>query len=334
MASLVSLALLSLILYFSLSAASRYHNKPSSGVLTDNNIISEACKASRDPLTCEAALSQSNDVPSNATILQVIQTATSVSSQNLNKARGMVQDILDASTGNQNRSRVAKSCLEILHYSDYRINLTDVALANGKIKDARAWMTAALAYQYDCWSGLKYVNQTSQVDETMAFMYSLTGLSSNALGMLVNYDNFGQKTEAWGPPKTERDGFWEGGSRASGSGFVGGVPPGLKADVTVCKGRGCTYNTVQEAVNAAPDYPVAGKQFVIEIRAGVYEETVRVPLEKKNVVFLGDGMGKTVITGSLNAGMEGVSTYNSATIGVLGDGFMASGLTIQNTAGS
>ncbi|KAL2521316.1 putative pectinesterase/pectinesterase inhibitor 51 [Forsythia ovata] len=333
MASLVSLALLSLILFFSLSAASRHNNKPSSGNLTDNNIIREACKASRDPLTCEAALSQSNHVPSDGTILQVIQTATSVSSQNLNKARGMVQDILDASTGNQNRSRAAKSCLEILHYSDYRINLTDVALANGKIKDARAWMTAALAYQYDCWSGLKYVNQTSQVDETMAFLYSLTGLSSNALGMLVNYDNFGQKTEAWGPPKTERDGFWEGGSGASGSGFVGGVPSGLKVDVTVCKGGGCTYKTVQEAVNAAPDYPEAGKRFVIEIKAGVYEETVRVPLEKKNVVFLGDGMGKTVITGSLNVGLNGVSTYNSATVGVLGDGFMASGLTIQNTAG-
>ncbi|EYU23724.1 hypothetical protein MIMGU_mgv1a0076692mg, partial [Erythranthe guttata] len=52
-----------------------------------------------------------------------------------------------------------------------------------------------------------------------------------------------------------------------------------------------------------------------------------------NVVILGDGMGKTVITGSLNVGLLVVSTYNSATVGVLGDGFMASGLTIQNTAG-
>uniref|UniRef100_A0A2N9G6X7 Pectinesterase catalytic domain-containing protein n=1 Tax=Fagus sylvatica TaxID=28930 RepID=A0A2N9G6X7_FAGSY len=75
------------------------------------------------------------------------------------------------------------------------------------------------------------------------------------------------------------------------------------------------------------------KRFVISIKEGVYEETVRIPLEKKNVVFLGDGMGKTVITGSLNVGQPGISTYNTATVAVLGDGFMASGLTIQNTAG-
>lgn len=60
---------------------------------------------------------------------------------------------------------------------------------------------------------------------------------------------------------------------------------------------------------------------------------MRVPFEKTNLVFLGDGMGKTVITGSSNVGQPGVSTYNTATVGVLGDGFMATGLTIQNTAG-
>ncbi|CAA2935383.1 probable pectinesterase pectinesterase inhibitor 51 [Olea europaea subsp. europaea] len=328
---LVSLALLSLILFFSLSAASRHHQKTSSGCLSAKEIIHEACKASRDPPTCEAALAQSDHVPYDATIMQVIQTALWLSSQNLNKAQGMVQEILDASTRNVNRSIAAKSCLEVLHYSDYRINMTNVALASGKIKDARAWMSAGLAYQYNCWGGLMNVNQTSQVNQTMAFLYSLAGLSSNALGMIVNYDNFGKKTKFWAMPKTERDGFWEGGS--GDFGFVGGVPSDLKADVTVCKDGGCSYETVQDAVNAAPDYLREGKRFVIGIQTGVYNETVRVPFEKKNVVFLGDGMGKTVITGSLNVGLEGVSTYNSATVGVVGDGFMASGLTIENKAG-
>lgn len=70
-------------------------------------------------------------------------------------------------------------------------------------------------------------------------------------------------------------------------------------------------------------------------------------------MFLGDGMGKTVITGSLEAGQAGVTNYTSATlgksripfdsinrdsfiilVGVLVDGFLASDLTIQKTAGS
>uniref|UniRef100_K7KV70 Pectinesterase catalytic domain-containing protein n=2 Tax=Glycine subgen. Soja TaxID=1462606 RepID=K7KV70_SOYBN len=134
---------------------------------------------------------------------------------------------------------------------------------------------------------------------------------------------------------TERDGFWEP-SVTEGFGVGPAVPSKLTADVTVCKGKGKGegryYETVQEAVNAAPDE--GEKRFVIYIKEGVYEERVRVPLKKRNVVFLGDGMGKTVITGSANVGQPGMTTYNSATVGVAGDGFIAKDLTIQNTAGA
>lgn len=246
-----------------------------------------------------------------------------------------MNEILGASAGNLNRTNAAKTCLEVLSYASYRINLTSAALPRGNIKDARAWMSAAVVYQYDCWSALKYVNGTSKVNETMSFLDTLIRITSNALGMMVNYDNFGGKTALWGSPKTERDGFWEGpvGPRNPSSlDFAGGVPTGLKADVTVCKG-GCDYEKIQKAVDAAPLNLPKGQRYVIWIKAGKYAETVRVPLEKKNVVFLGDGMGKTVITGSMNVGQPGVSTSNSATVGVIGDGFMASGLTIENTAG-
>ena len=99
--------------------------------------------------------------------------------------------------------------------------------------------------------------------------------------------------------------------------FRGVFPSNLKANVTVCKGgsSGC-YKTVQEAVNSAPDN-LLDKKFVIYIKEGVYEEIVRIPITKKNVVFLGDGMGKTVISGSLNVGQPGISTYGSATVGKL-----------------
>lgn len=146
----------------------------------------------------------------------------------------------------------------------------------------------------------------------------MAGHSSNALSMMVSYDIFGKDTASWKSPRTEREGFWEmaptGKWEKEGLTFSGGVPSNLGVNVTVCKGggKGC-YKTVQEAVNAAPDNG-AGR-FVIRIRAGVYEETVRIPLEKKNVVFLGDGMGKTVITASAHVGQPGMTTYNSATVG-------------------
>lgn len=305
MAAFLSLTLLSLFLL--LVSHSSCQQAP--------NIIHQTCKASRDPSACESWLSHSSHVPPNATALQLIQSALQTISEDLKKGRAMVQSILNSSAGNQNRSTAAKTCLDMVHYSDHRINLVGGALRSSHLKDARAWMSGALVYQYDCWSALKYVNDTSQVVQAMVFFNSsLIGGSSSALAMLVNYDLYSEKTGFWTPVRTERDGFWEPVNPRSGSGSS--VPLGLKANVTVCKGGGgCDYDTVQKAVDAAPSG--SGKRFVIWIKTGVYEETVLVGLEKTNVVLLGDGMGKTVITGSKNAGQPGMSTYRSATVGKL-----------------
>ncbi|KAJ6737324.1 PECTINESTERASE [Salix viminalis] len=356
MASLLSFSLLSLFLFLLLPSSSatlkinpRRHlaeqeqkpvSKPPSFATTTPSEIPQACKATRFQDTCVSSLSKAN-VPPNPSPLQIIQSAISLSDANLKTAQSMVKSILESSAGNVNRTTAAKICMEVLNNSQYRIaRSSGDALPRGKIKDARAWMSAALLFQYDCSGALKYANDTSLTNQTMSFLDTLMSFSSNALSMIVSYDAFGNDTKSWGPPKTERDGVWEFGSETgsggdSGSWLRGGVPSNLTPDVTVCKngsGSGC-YKTVQEAVDTAPDNEW-GSRYVISIKEGVYDEIVRVPLEKKNVVFLGDGMGRTVITGSLTVGQPGISTYNTATVGVLGDGFMARGLTIQNTAGA
>lgn len=241
-------------------------------------------------------------------------------------------------TRNQNLSLAATNCLEALRFSEYRhtTSASSEILPSGRTKDVRAWMSAALAYQYDCYSGLKYVNVSNIVNDTMTFLLSLNDLTSNALSMVVSHDLYGGDTALWRPPMTERSGFWGngigGGEAASGN--RGGFPSKSTADATVCKnGEGGCHPTVQSAVDAAPEQLDGGRRFIIYIKEGVYNEIVRVPLEKKNVVFLGDGMSKTVITGNLKVGMPGVSTSSSATVGVFGDGFMARDLTIENAAG-
>ncbi|KAK4264772.1 hypothetical protein QN277_025902 [Acacia crassicarpa] len=330
MASLLSLSLLSFFLFLCLSSAARHQHKPPP-TTSPSVIVQNACKATRFPEQCQSSLTK---LPPDPTPVQILQSALSVSSENLKTAQSMVKSILDSSVSSINRTTACKVCVEVLRLSDYRIGLANNALPSGRNKDARAWMSAALLYQYDCWSALKYANDTRQVGEAMAFLDSLTRISSNALSMIASYDVTGKDIASWRPPLTERDGFWEGSGSGSGSlAFRGGFPAKVKPDVTVCKdgGNGC-YKTVQEAVNAAPDN-AGDKKFVIYIKEGVYEETVRVPLEKRNVVFYGDGMGKTVITGSAQADQPGMTTYLSATVAVLGDGFMAKALTIQNTAG-
>ncbi|GMH06686.1 hypothetical protein Nepgr_008526 [Nepenthes gracilis] len=344
MATLLHLSVLSLLI--SLSYASRHHHftQPArpplrSAVAGIPPEIQQACMATRYPETCQSTIAQFPKLPPNPSPLEIIESAFSISAENLKTAQSMVQSILDSSAASVNRSNAAKTCLEVLGYSERRTAAVAAdALPRGRMKDARAWASASIVYQYDCWSALKYVNDTQGVNQTMSFLdTSLIVSTSNALSMTRSLDLFGNDTKSWGPPKTERDGFWEASSGSGELGFAGGFPSVLAANATVCKGdaggAGGCYKTVQEAVDAAPSGLESGERFVIHIKAGVYEEIVRVPFEKKNVVFWGDGMGETVITGSLNAGIPGITTYNTPTVGVMGDGFMATGLTIQNTAG-
>ncbi|CAN6458516.1 unnamed protein product [Victoria cruziana] len=297
--------------------------------------VSRACSATRYPDTCAVTLSQS---PPGYGAFDFTRAAIAAAATSLETARSTANAILLSSASDKNRTNAARNCIELLGYSARRLAVaTEPGILESRVKDARAWLSAGLAYQYDCWSALKYVNTTNQVDSAMAFLADLQNLTSNALSMVFALDRFGPDTRSWGPPQTERDGLgpFPGAPSTESPTLPTRLQRGfdsLVPDVVVCKdGSGGCLGTIQAAVDSAPDY--GSGLFVIKIKEGVYDEIVRVPFNKTNVVFLGDGMGKTVITGNLNAQMIGVSTYNTDTVGVNGDGFMASGITFQNTAG-
>ncbi|KAL1329424.1 pectinesterase [Arachis ipaensis] len=105
----------------------------------------------------------------------------------------------------------------------------------------------------------------------------------------------------------------------------------VKADVVVAADGSGNFKTVSEAVKAAPEK--SSKRYVIKIKAGVYRENVEVPKKKTNIMFLGDGRTNTIITGSRNV-KDGDTTFNSATVAVVGPNFLARDITFQNTAGA
>ncbi|KAL4573465.1 hypothetical protein LXL04_020273 [Taraxacum kok-saghyz] len=305
------------------------------GAAYNQTVIQQACNATRWPESCQTTLTKFGLIPADPSPFQILRSALSLSSKSVGKAKFMVRAIVHYSGSNLNLTTTAKLCLQSLDNSAYRLHAAEEVLPLNRIKDARAWTSAALSYQFDCFSGLKKVNDTPIVGKTLSFMNNTLMMStSNALSMMMSYEEFGNRSGWWRSPRTEREGFWEKVGVGSGPGHRPWVRTGLKANVTVCRGRGgCSFGSVQMAVNAAPDNLGGGRRFVILIKEGVYEETVRVPLEKRNVVLIGEGMGKTVITGSLSVGQLGMTTYDTATVGVVGDGFMARDLTIQNTAG-
>ncbi|KAI3968497.1 hypothetical protein MKX01_007807 [Papaver californicum] len=93
------------------------------------------------------------------------------------------------------------------------------------------------------------------------------------------------------------------------------------------------FTTINEAVAAAPNRTrIADGYFLIYIKSGVYQEYVDIVKNKRNIMMIGDGINKTIITGNRSVG-GGSTTFRSATFTVVGEGFVGINITFRNTAG-
>ncbi|KAJ7949441.1 Pectinesterase [Quillaja saponaria] len=93
------------------------------------------------------------------------------------------------------------------------------------------------------------------------------------------------------------------------------------------------FTTIGEAIELAPNNSkVEDGYFVVYAREGVYEEYIIVNKHKKNILLIGDGINKTIITGN-HSFVDGWTTFNSSTFAVSGERFMAVDITFRNTAG-
>lgn len=100
-------------------------------------------------------------------------------------------------------------------------------------------------------------------------------------------------------------------------------------------GKG-NFKTVQEAVNAVPDY--RKNVTTIFIRNGIYKEKLTLATSKTNVKFIGESADKTILTyddfaARKNRFGEEIGTTGSSSFFIFGDGFLAENLTFENSAG-
>ncbi|KAM0041800.1 putative pectinesterase [Helianthus debilis subsp. tardiflorus] len=105
----------------------------------------------------------------------------------------------------------------------------------------------------------------------------------------------------------------------------------IQADIVVSKDGNGTCRTIKEAIKKAPEK--SSRRFIIYVKAGRYEEdNLKVGRKKTNLMFIGDGKGKTVITGGISVA-DHVTTFHTASFAATGAGFMARDITFENYAG-
>lgn len=224
----------------------------------------------------------------------------------------------------------------------------------------QTWVSAALTNQDTCLESLKEANISLKNFANLASSVSTTSRSvSNSLGLLkkipVSNDN-SQPTSVhnrrlsselmgerhvrfdddfhshYGPVI---DGFPSWISNANRRRLLqtstdnGGISAGDL--VVVAQDGSGNYTTITDAINAAPNK--SADIYLIYATAGVYRENVEVPKSKTNIMLIGDGIDATVITGNRSV-VDGSTTFNSATFAVVGGGFLARDITIENTAGA
>lgn len=107
-------------------------------------------------------------------------------------------------------------------------------------------------------------------------------------------------------------------------------------DFVVAQDGSGNFKTVQEAINAVPDFRKVVT--TIYIKNGVYKEKLNLSASKQMVKFIGEDSFKTILTfddwaQKKNVFGEEKGTSGSASFYVYGSNFSAENITFQNTAG-
>lgn len=256
-----------------------------------------------------------------------------------------------------------RDCIELLDLSVDELGRSarEVEAMRGSPGDARrhgnvvAWMSAALGNQDTCLEGFDGTDgrlrehiqgSVTQVTELLAgvmriykTMHSLAPLNDTIAG---------EDGDGLGFP------HWMGSHDSAAA--VSLEPRRRRPDAVVALDGSGDYRSIMDAVDKAPDR--GARLYVIYVKEGVYEENVEVKKKKTRIALVGDGMGRTVISGGRSV-VQGWTTFRTATLGelllllvgepavpgleqrltavlcaaVTGVGFIASDMTIRNTAG-
>ncbi|CAO2838363.1 unnamed protein product [Amaranthus hypochondriacus] len=228
-------------------------------------------------------------------------------------------------------------CKELLELSinelQIVLNHTDFSTLKEMEHEIKNWLSATISYQQSCIDGI----EKSDLKEEMSKGLDLASkLSSNMLAIMSEIDtiltSFGIETNVTINSKNnlQKDGYnplWVTKYRK----LLGRINTNNPMpNVIVAQDGSGQYKTISEAIKAYPKN-LKGK-YVIYVKAGIYNEQVLINKDQINIFMYGDGPRKTIVTGR-KSNRDGVSTYQSASFAVIGNGFIAKAMGFQNTAG-
>ncbi|XP_051147665.1 pectinesterase-like [Andrographis paniculata] len=321
-------------------------------ITTSHAIARSSCSNTLYPELCYSAiadsLSDGKQVKSAKDVI-ILSLNVTISAEQRNMAA--LQKLLDSGAKNlTKREKTALGdCLEMIDRTLDELHTAVKDLEEYPNKksiedhadDLKTLLSSAITNQETCLDGFSHDKTDKHVRQVLVGgqVLRVEKLCSNSLAMLTNMTDtdIERERKSYGAGRklqvadhdSQGAGGWPKWLSAGDRRLL--QSPSVTADVTVAADGSGNYRTVSEAVEKAPQN--SGRRYVIRIKAGVYRENVEVPKKKTNIMFVGDGRSNTIITGSRNV-RDGSTTFNSATVAVVGAGFLARDITFQNTAGA
>ncbi|CAK9161076.1 unnamed protein product [Ilex paraguariensis] len=274
------------------------------------------CNQTSYPETCRYYMSQGSPNFSSTQRTEFLNMAVHVTMDQalvaLNHTKSLGSKCLNA------REEAAWSdCIKFYESTILQLNQTLNLNTKSTAFDIQTWLSAALTNLHTCRTGFIELNVTNNI---------LPVLMSNNVSKLIS------NTLDINNPSTMEETH------------LGGLPSWLStpdqrllqsslqhSDLVVAQDGSGNFRTIKEALSASLRRKDS-RRFVIHIKSGVYHEYIEVTIQMKNIMLVGDGLSNTIISGSRSHG-GGYSTFNSATAKVIGNGFIARGITFRNSAG-
>ncbi|KAI7748440.1 hypothetical protein M8C21_007598 [Ambrosia artemisiifolia] len=345
-----------------LANSGRSHHKTT----PDSKTAELICKKVEYQVTCLDAV---NKVAKNSSatpqdyIVAIIRATADELNKSLEKAAEAKKDL---SSGQKQTKAELETCEKMIGYASDE--LKQVLKTIGEMKATTlsdqvdpilVWLTAVRSYQTTCVDEIQDENVKADMQEAMQTSNELTfnaqKIIYNVHNILkdigVNLDEFKfpqlgnrkllqevKEIDRYGfpswVPKTDRRLLQA--TPDNEAMFKTPTPPPVPEnptpDAVVAQDGSGKFNSIKQALDAYAPGP-AGR-YIIYIKAGTYNEgQIIVDKGQDNVYMYGDGKDKTIITGSLNFGIQKIGTSQTATVVAIGERFMAKGITFRNSIG-
>ncbi|KAI3735406.1 hypothetical protein L6452_14902 [Arctium lappa] len=279
-----------------------------------------------------------------ASVKDLVHISVNMSLQRVGSALYTSTDINNVEMDTRVRSAY-NDCVELLEDSVDQLSrsLTTVAPSSsssgvGSTEDVMTWLSASLTNQDTCTDGLSEAEDGEVKKLMQEKLKDLSEIVSNSLAIYSSESDDDDSGEV--PIENRRRRLMSGKPSEEFPEWVGKkerrllqLPAAvIQADVVVSKDGNGTCKTIKEAIKKAPQH--SSRRFIIYVKAGRYEEKdLKVGRKKTNLMIIGDGKDKTVITGGVSVA-DHVTTFHTASFAATGAGFMARDMTFENYAGA